>query len=270
LRKPSRSFILIVVKRFYWILTLLLFSSLLLPGCGGTPETGSGPRAAIVDQLYLREPNTDFIAGAARLRESAGFKVEIWQGEQITVDFYRKLPSMGYRFILLRVHSGTLLELKDNEAVELPYTYLFTAEKYSSTKYVRDQLSDTVGYAIMDENSPEVFAVNSEFIRKSAKGSFDHTLILSMGCESSRHDDLEKAFTGKGASAYIGWSDIVSLEHVDKVTLRLLENFCTSNMTLEQGVSGVMQELGADPYFGSVLKFYPPETAAKTVKELTE
>jgi hypothetical protein len=257
------------IKRL--VLALLLFCAFILPvGCGTATPTVREFKAAIVDQLYLREPNPEFVAKAKTLLESQGLKVDIWQGNDITVDFYRKLPSMGYRFILLRVHSGTLMELGDNNtAVEMPYTYLFTAEKYSTTRYVTDQLADKVSYAIMEEDTPEVFAVNSEFI-KSAKGNFDNTFILSMGCESYRHDDLQKAFLAKGASVYIGWSDVVTLEHVDKVTLALLKAYCSGNMTIRQGIESVTAGLGVDPYFGSYLKFFPVATGSRTLKEVLE
>jgi hypothetical protein len=259
------------MKINHFILALVLFCAFILPaGCSTATSTTREFKAAIIDQLYLRQPNPEFIAKAKTLLESQGLKVDIWQGHDITVDFYRKLPSMGYSFVLLRVHSGTLMELGDNNtAVEMPYTYLFTAEKYSTTRYVTDQLADKVSYAIMEEDTPEVFAVNSEFI-KSAKGTFDNTFILSMGCESYRHDDLQKAFLAKGSSVYIGWSDVVTLEHVDKVTLALLQAYCSGNLTIQQGVESVTSGLGVDPYFGSYLKFSPSASGSRTLKEILE
>lgn len=265
-----RSFILKIVKCFRLLLALLLFCAVLLAaGCNNTPPTSGGLKAAIIDQLYLRQPNPDFIAQTTKLLETAGFKVDVWQGNEITVDFYRKLPSMGYRFILLRVHSGTLMEVQDGKTVELPDTYLFTAENYTTSRYITDQLSDKVSYAVMEEGTPEVFAVNSAFI-KSAKGNFDHTVILSMGCESFRHSDLEQAFINKGASVYIGWSDVVTLEHVDKVTLQLMQDYCTGGMTIQQGINAVTTALGVDPYFGSYLKFSPADDGGRTLKDLAE
>jgi len=257
------------MKYFRFILAWFLLSALLLPvSCGNSGQNNDGtPRAAIIDQLYLRQPNPAYISEATGLLESIGFKVDIWQGNDITVDFYRKLPSLGYRFILFRVHSGTLLELKGDQTIELPYTYIFTAENYTTKKYVTDQLSDKVAYAIMDENSPEIFAVNSKFIR-SAKGKFDRTIILAMGCESYGKDDLQQAFMEKGASVYIGWSEVVTLEYDDRVTLDLLRDLCTGGMTIAQGINSTMNELGHDPYFDTFLKFYPQETGARTLKEL--
>jgi hypothetical protein len=259
------------VKTNRLLLALLLFCTVILSaGCGTPTPTTREFKAAIIDQLSLRQPNAEFVSQSKTLLESLGLKVDVWQGTDITVDFYRKLPSMGYRFILLRVHSGTLLELSgDNQTTELPFTYLFTAEKYSTSRYVPDQLTDKVAYAIMEEDTPEVFAVNSQFM-KNAKGTFDNTFILSMGCESFRHDDLQQAFIAKGASMYIGWSDIVTLEHVDKVTLALLQDFCTGNTTIQQGIENVTARLGVDPYFGSFLKFFPVEKGPQTLREMLQ
>lgn len=245
----------------------MLFAAALPAGCGCSSGEVDGPKAAIIDQLYLRQPNPEFIAEAKELLGSIGLTVDVWQGDNITVDFYRDLPSMGYHFILLRVHAGTLLELVDGEPVELPYTYLFTAEEYTTSRYITDQLSDKVAYAIMDEESPEVFAVNSQFI-KSAKGAFENTVILSMGCESYRHNDLMQAFMDKGASLYIGWSDIVTLDHVDTVTLELLDEYCSANLTIGEGIKAVTAQYGYDPYFGSYLKYFPVEAGGKTLGEL--
>jgi hypothetical protein len=254
--------------RFF--VALVLLAVLLLPvGCGGKQQDNTGYKAAIIDQLYLREPNPAFILEATNLLKSAGFEVDLWQGSQITVDFYRNLPSMGYRFILMRVHSGSLIEIKNGQATEMPDTYLFTAENYTTSRYVTDQLTNKVSYAVMEENSPNVFAVNSEFIR-DARGTFDKTVILAMGCESSRNIDLEQAFIAKGASVYIGWSDVVTLDHVDKVTLDLMKNFCTGGMTISQGISQTMASLGHDPYYNSYLKFFPEFNSGKTIKDLTK
>jgi hypothetical protein len=248
-----------------------LLAVILLPlSCGNSPENGThSPKAAIIDQLYILQPNPSFISEATSMLESAGFEVDVWQGTDITVDFYRKLPLQGYKFIVFRVHSGILLELEGEKVTELENTYFFTAENYTSTKYVTDQLTDKVSYAIMEENYTNVFAVNSDFLR-GAKGSFDRTVILAMGCESYRYDDLPKAFAEKGASAYIGWSGVVTLEYVDEVTLDLLNNLCTGSNTIAQSVTGTMNDIGHDPYFDSFLKYYPEDCGSRTVKELME
>ena len=249
---------------------MLFLASSLLPASCSAPSPTVNPdlnKAAIVDQLYLREPNPELIAAATRILESYGFEVDVWQGTDITVDFYRKLPSLGYKFILLRVHSGLLVSLEGDKVITLDTTYLFTAENYTTMRYQADQLTDKVSNALMEENSPLVFAVNSEFL-KNAEGEFNHTVVLAMGCESYKYNDMPAVFIEKGASVYVGWNDVVSLEHVDEVILNLLGNLCTANMTLSQSISLTMEEIGADPYFGSYLKYYPLKSGDKTVAEL--
>jgi hypothetical protein len=265
-----RSLILKVVRHFIHVFAALcLLAAVIFPAsCGEANQTmPAGNRAAIIDQLYLREPNPAFIAQAKQELQNYGFTVDVWQGAAITVDFYRKLPSMGYKFIVLRVHSGMLVSMVNGKEVETKNTYLFTSENYTTTKYAGDQLTDKVSNAMMEENYPLVFAVNSQFI-KAAKGKFDKTVILAMGCESYRYDDLPKAFTEKGAGAYIGWTDVVSLDYVDQVTLDLLDNLCTDNMTLAQAISTTTKDKGKDPYFNSNMEYYPSLNGGQTVSEI--
>ena len=238
-------------------------------GCQDSTRDGGAPqRAAIIDQLYLLEPNPDFIAGAKAILESSGFTVDIWQGKEVTVDFYRELPRLGYKLIVLRVHSGLLLTLEESKAEPLEKTYLFSGETYSTTRYVSEQLTDKVSNALMNESYPLVFAINSEFIRKDTGGKFDNTVVIAMGCESYFYEDLAVAFSEKGASSYIGWSTIISLEYVDRATLDLLDNLCSGNLTLGQGIEKTMKELGRDPYFQAYLRYYPPESGSRYIKEL--
>ncbi len=247
---------------------LVLAVILLFAGCRSPAGVDEGKeRAAIVDQLYILEQSPAFISEATQLLESYGFEVDLWQGNDITVDFYRKLPSLDYDFIIFRVHSGILLSLEEEGVKPLPTTYLFTAENYTTASYVTEQLTDKVSNALMVEDFPLVFAVNSDFI-KDAKGKFDSTVILAMGCESYCYDDMPSTFIDKGASAYLGWSHVVSLEYVDEVTLDLLGNLCTANMTLAQSIERTMADCGSDPYFASFLKYYPLESGDKTVREL--
>jgi hypothetical protein len=259
------------MRRYYpkiLVVALVLAALVSLAGCRGSQPAGGGvDKAAIIDQLFLLEPNPSLIDSATQILESYGFTVDLWQGGEVTVDFYRKLPGMGYKFILFRVHSGLLMSLEGGEARPLDTTYLFTAENYTTTRYVTDQLTDKVSNAMMYEKYPLVFAVNSAFI-KGAGGRFDDTVVILLGCESYYYDDMAAAFIEKGASAYVGWSTVVSLQHVDKAALDLLQNLCQQNLTLGEGISRTMADLGRDPSFGAYLKFYPNDSGGKTLREL--
>ncbi len=260
------------MKRYLFIVSVaFILITLALPSCSSrSAETHSSQaKAAIIDQLYLLEANPTFIAKTTEILESYGFAVDLWQGEDITVDFYLKLPKYGYKLIIFRVHSGLLLALvQAHQLIPSKTTYLFTGETYNTTKYTREQLSERVSNAMMSEEYPLVFAVNSEFITDDMKGSFDNTVIIAMGCESYYFDDMATAFIQKGASVYVGWSSVVSLQYVDNTILNLLNNLYTENMTVEAGITQTMLELGHDPYFHAYLKHYPAESGSQTIREL--
>jgi hypothetical protein len=250
------------------IIIILFMLGALLTSCNEPPAESNQPKAAIIDQLYLLEPDPSFIDEATAILESGGFTVDLWQGKDITVDFYRNLPRLGYKLIVLRVHSGMLIDLKDSGAQALKQTYLFTGETYAATRYVTEQLTDRVSNALMTDKYPLVFAVNSEFIRKNTRGNFDNTAVISMGCESYLQDDMAVAFVGKGASVYTGWSTVVSLEYVDNATIQLLGVLCRDNMTVTQGIAETMAKVGHDPYFDAYLKQYPAAGGNQTIQEL--
>ena len=250
------------------MLLAVLSALIVFTGCGEPAQESDGPdTAAIVDQLHILEANPAFISEATMLLESYDFKVDVWQGSEITVDFYRKLPAMGYRFIIFRVHSGILISLEEEGAKALPTTYIFTAENYTTTRYIGEQLTDKVSNAVMVEDYPLVFAVNTDFLTES-DGAYDNTVVLAMGCESYCYDDMPETFVEKGASAYIGWSNVVTLEYVDEVMLDLLGNLCSADLTISEAINRTMTDHGNDPYFDAFLRYYPPESGDMTVKQL--
>jgi hypothetical protein len=257
------------------LIILILALAMLVPlavSCG-QPSTSSStvpqkPRAGIIDQISVTENDTGFDAKAAEMLTSAGYEVDVWKGNIVTVDFYRQLPQLGYNVLILRVHSGLLYSLKDSGVTESDTTYLFTGELYSTKKHISDQLTNKVSNALMTDNYPLVFAVNSQFVTDEMNGGFNKAAVIAMGCESFRLDDLASAFIKKGASVFVGWSSVVSLDYVDSTTLDLLQNLCTKNLPVAESMNSTMSRAGADPYFGTFLKAYPPAATNQTIKDL--
>src|SRR4030042_1743839 len=131
------------MRRIYIALAVLILA---LPGltlfspC--PPPGATGAEAAIVDQLYSLHPNPGVVAEMTALLEGGGFKVDLYQGKQIDVKFYRELPEKGYRVIIFRAHSGLLARSESPEVLAKETTFLFTDEVYSERKYVLEQLQD--------------------------------------------------------------------------------------------------------------------------------
>jgi hypothetical protein len=233
-------------------------------GEGAAPKT-----AAIVDQLSLTQPNPDFVEEATTLLEQAGYTVDYFSGEQVTVDFYRNLPAAGYGLIILRVHSGRSNEIDPTtgEKTKMEYVSLFTGEPYDETKYAEDRSPEArhpeaafarVGRATYYPGAPPLFGISPNFIKYSMRGRFDRTLIMMMGCDGLISDTTAEALVQKGAKAVVGWSGPVSAGHTDAAAERLLEHLVIDRLTPAKAVSQTMSELGTDPEYGTDLRIYPP------------
>lgn len=237
---------------------LLILSACSAPG----PEPES--RAAIIDQLCVVFPNQAFIEQITRELEEYGFKVDIYSGDNVTVDLYRQLPSYGYKLIVFRVHSGLLGV--DPRVVNR--TWLYTAEPYSKTSHIVEQFDDQVTYAKTHEDTPWFFAISAKFIEKSLEGKFNKTAIIMMGCDCLHFEDFAEAFIQKGASTYIAWDASVMLNYVDGTTPVLIEKLCSDKLTVKEAVDQTMDEKGTDPDFGAELKYYPEQSGRQTLAEL--
>jgi hypothetical protein len=220
-------------------------------------------KAALVDQIALTNPNPELTDQALAYLEEVGFSVDVYEGEEITVEFYRTLPTKGYQLILIRSHSTNIL----NENIPGGPVFLFTSEVYDKNRYVKEQLANRIGRTrlLYDEDSPLYFAIVAGFVRQDMRGRFDHTLIIIGGCQSLGTPDLAQAFLDRGASAVVGWNEWVDLSHNDKAILHLLRGLTSEKLTLEQAMRKTMNEIGPDPTYNSTLTYLTQEGGTFTL-----
>jgi NAD(P)-dependent dehydrogenase (short-subunit alcohol dehydrogenase family) len=100
------------------------------------------------------------------------------------------------------------------------------------------------------------------FIKSSAKGKFQGTTIILMGCDGLKSDAMAEAFVQKGAKAVVAWDGLVSPQHTDAAIERLLQHLLKDGLTLQEAVAQTMAEVGPDPSYESVLRLYPSEEPA--------
>ena len=228
------------------------------------PPENNLPMAAIIDQLSVLNSNHTFLDQITQQLEDYGFGVDIYQGNDITVDFYRELPEKNYRLIIFRAHSGLL----SGEEGVVRMTTLFTNEAYRETTHITEQLANRVAKARIDTKHPMVFSIKDSFITKSMEGDFDNTVIIMMGCSCIAIDDLAQAFIEKGASTYLAWHATVGLGYVDQATTYLIQQLCGEQLTVAETVRNTMDTIGADPMFGAKLKYFPAHSGDKTLEQL--
>lgn len=250
------------------LIPLMVLIVALLPSCSHPPDDSSSnsPKAAIIDQLYLLSPNQDFIDEVKGELEDYGFEVDVHQGDKVTVELYRNLPSYGYKLIIFRAHAG--LMQKEGSSITPAITFVFTGQKHEQHKYSVEQLLERIVPAEMTPEYPLVFAVNSEFVKRSVEGEFDNTVIIMTGCTCLKYSDLANGFMEKGASAYIGYDASVRLDYSDESSAYLLEQLCSGNHTIKEAVERTIADKGADPEYGAKLDYWPLEAANETLREL--
>jgi hypothetical protein len=259
------------LRWFAWLLIALGVAGVVVfvrvhPMGGPPPDNVGELRAVIVDQLSSMRENETFVTKVTEELEDYGFEVDLYQGGNITVDFYRQLPTHGYKLIIFRAHSGLLAEDE-----EIKYrTVLFTNEEYSQSKYVAEQLRDRLVMARVGEDSPMVFGIPPKFISESMDGKFDDTVIIMMGCSGLLVWDLAEAFADKDASLYLAWNGTVELDYVDYATPHLVTQLCSGNLTVEEAVDSTMGIIGPDPEHGAGLRYYPLSNGDKKLEELIE
>jgi len=262
-------------KRIPYVATVVIIASILIiivasvvlfksvsdqPSSSQAVIPSAEPKAAIVDHLSLTYPNQTFIQTATTTLEEAGFTVDYYPGEQVTVELYRALPTHGYEVILLRVHSALREGTK--------FLALFTCEPYSTTKYYIEQLIDQVGIVEYQLGGDAYFGISHEFILSGINGQFQNTVIIMMGCNGLEYTPLAEAFIQKGAKVYVGWNKAVSASHTDHATITLLQHFIVQRQTIGKAIEETLQEVGPDPTDNSILLYYPLEAANYAIQNV--
>jgi hypothetical protein len=218
-------------------------------------------KAAIVDQLRTLWPNPAFVEECNAILESAGYDVDYYAGEDVTVEVYRKLPSHSYKLILLRVHSAYVPEYLS--------LAMFTSEPYSKQRYVYEQLRNRVASGYIQPNrteAPRHLVVTDKFVRFSMEGTFDDAVVVMMGCTGIKKCGAT-AFIEKGATAYIGWDGPVSARHTDQATIQFLRHFVAQGQTVARAVAQTMEDVGHEPQYKSTLLFWPIEAGDRTIQK---
>ena len=226
------------------------------------------PKAVIIDQLYDDMPNQWLHVQASKLFETAGYEVDIFTTKDITIDFYKKLPSMNYDFVLVRSHGAA--EENDQETVTL-----FTGEKYQIDKYTSEQLlgqvkrgtplaevifrtngtdspwiivNDTYRTLTVSANSitkseKEYFLITPTFVDWGMEGKFSKTIFVLGGCSTMHTNTMAQSLIKKGASAVVGWDDKVDSADNDFMIITILERFLANKMEIKDAVDSAMNDL---------------------------
>jgi hypothetical protein len=232
------------------------------------------PKAAIIDQLHDDIPNTHFQEKAAEYLSAAGYQVDLYTTEAITVDFYKNLPNKGYKFIVIRSHSG--IGPGTQQTIENTLG-IFTGEKYDEKKYTFEQILGWVQKskaftneyeAVVEregtemtltnsEESDTYFSIGSKFINEYMIGKFPGSIVIIGGCNTLENTSLADSLVKRGASSIIGWDSLVEAGHNDRVILETMRSMLVDKADPKEAVGSAMQIYGPDPQYSAELNYYP-------------
>ena len=204
-------------------------------------------KAVLIDQLHDDIPNLGFQQNLTEYFETAGYEVDLYTTKDITVDFYKELPSMNYEFIVARTHALAFGTVETSAS-------LFTGEKYELYKYTQEQLAYQVGkgvpYSFTDSkkidnenlSNQTYFVVGSKFVDQVMVGEFPGSVIVLAGCDTTKNGLLPLSLLERGASAVVGWDNTVLSDQNDEMVLALLEKMLVNSEEVSEAVSSVMNE----------------------------
>ena len=205
-------------------------------------------KAAIIDQLSGTFPNASFTADARSVLKAAGYSVDYYAPDQVTVDLFRSLPSKGYGLVIVRAHSTGWV-------AGSPIT-IFTSELWRADRYVYEQLTGTVQAATLSESNETYFTIHWGFVRYVMEGRFSNSLIIMMGCTGLKDSEMAQAFIDRGAKVYVSWDKSVTAGRTDQGTMALLHSLA-SGKNVAEAVNAAMSKVGPDSILDSHLGFYP-------------
>ena len=226
------------------VVTVFLFS-----------QNAEGWTATIIDQLSIKPEftNNSFSEDCTSLLNASGFDVEYYHGEEVTVNFYRTLPSRSGKILLLRAHSA----VRDNT----DWVDLFTSELFREGMYIDLASTRQISKAQMSVKDEKwYFAVGPTFITDSVNGRFDpKCVIVLMGCNSLNTTTMAEALVSRGAKAVIGWTGLVGGDYTDAFTWQLLDLLLADTQyTIRGAIRQLNNKIAEEPNpWNTTLVYYP-------------
>jgi len=243
------------------------------------------PRAAIIDQLNDDIPSQYFQDKASEYLETAGYEVAIFTTEQLTVDFYKKLPTMNYELIVFRTHAIGNNGTDDTGEEKVS---LFTGEKYRDDKYISEQLAGQISkgapfmssvievstelpkmdnsnqtsleiitpWELVDDSNP-YFLIGAKYVDEIMEGKFPNSLIVLGGCSTLANPTLANSLIRRGASSIVGWDNLVGSVNNDHTILAFLENYLINDMEIQDAVEAAMAKSSKVTYEANFLSIFP-------------
>jgi len=211
-------------------------------------------KAVIIDQLHKDIPSLYFQNKTQTLLEDAGYQVDLFTTEDITVDFYKKLPTMNYKFIVFRTHSvalGTVAGEIYNIESHIDEQLLGQLKK--AVPFLPDYVEEVGWGALVNQT---YFTIGSKAVNEIMQGEFDKSIIILGGCDTLSGRNLADSFLERGASAVIGWDGLIGSDDNDRTILELLEKILSDGEDISNAVESTKENFVSHTQYSPTLKYF--------------
>ncbi|MCS7119837.1 MAG: hypothetical protein RMJ07_07165 [Nitrososphaerota archaeon] len=178
--------------------------------------------------------------------ERAGYSVDYYKNEDVTLDLLKRIDNEGYGVIYINTHGF----LDSNKVV------IFTREKKELGKeeiYKDDIESGRIGCFELDESLKGYYYITPEFFYfYGTDGQYSDALVFIDACFSGNNSSLADVFLKLGAKCFIGWSCLVGVEHGVKMDGLFFHIICTRGLTVTQSLAFTVP----DPVSGARLVYF--------------
>ena len=89
---------------------------------------------------------------------------------------------------------------------------------------------------MLQPDDPVYFTVREGFLRQDVIGRFGDSVIFLMGCDGMKALGTAQTLLEMGASAVIGWSGEVAVDHTDRATEFLLRQYLIEGQPLTEAI----------------------------------
>jgi hypothetical protein len=219
--------------------------------CGPLTQSGSRPNVAVMNEVD-KSWDVSFNTTMGQIVRSAGYGFDFYKFGAAGVEFFAHLPEKGYSVVLVLAHGTGITDA------------IATSDLYSSNQWVGDQLAGSVTRVKVNGADQEYFGLTPDFVAEMC-GNFRGALVIYMGCYSMTNSAIAAAFVKKGAHAFVGWNNAVTIVWMEVVSQMLLRQLL-SGEPLGEAVNDVMGALGPTPVWGSQLLYYPGSASSYRVE----
>lgn len=214
----------------------------------------SEPKAAIIDQLSSSHlssitcyVNQTFVENAKALLYQRFSKVDYYS-DNATIENYKNLASLNYKFIVWRAHSALDLNAR--------YIAVSSSEVFKPKKY--EGYLENGQVTVCNISGEYYFGITPKFVKECMGGRFEDTVIVFMSCNglNPNYTKTAETFSDKGVKVFISWDGWIEKADNDNAIALLLKYLIEDNRTISKAVTSIPAYYTI--YGTSQLRYYPP------------